>query len=317
MNDFKTAYKKETDKIAAIHIDINTVLDEGRRKRLARKKRKRMAIEMAVAATVLFLTTFGSVQAAEYLRNVIRVSETGFRSGDAVTMAAAGSESGDGQEADHMRTMEAEAIEELQDMTQTEEMVVEGYNPATADMEMLKMREYDSLAAFFEEEEAVLSLPVIEAEIESEHVWADEMMVSVRLQLGEKSIIIDRMDYSKSQGHASSSVYAGGVENERSYTTAQGFSYILVDSQSQKISDQEDKLQEAQPQEEMVQSKMPLLEEKQTAAKEESALPDIHAAVTVGAYEIYVDFSGFEAAEAEQILESMDLTVYQSTEGGS
>lgn len=297
MNNFGMVYKAEADKIVPIHIDINEVLDEGRRKRLVRQKRRQMTAKVLAAAAVLFLTTIGSVQAAEYIRNVIQVSESGFRSKDAAALTAGGGDMGkeayaqdgetyaqngetyvqDGEAYAHVKSMEEAAETEIQGMLQMDEeaVTVESYNKDTGAVEPVEIREYDSIEAFRQAEEAVISLPNIEEKPDTVQIWADDMMVSVRQQWGEKSILLDCIDYSGSAGHASSTVYAGGVCNERTYTTAQGFSYILVDS-----------------------------------AEAQSLPPDVHAAVTVGAYEIYLDFCGYGEAEIGNILESIDLSVY-------
>ena len=51
-----------------------------------------------------------------------------------------------------------------------------------------------------------------------------------------------------------------------------------------------------------------LVDSKEEAQSDEVV---IHAAISVGYYELYADFYGYEESEVMQILESMDLSVYE------
>lgn len=92
MNDFRSEYQSavqdmDTLGMKEIHIDALSVMDEGRHRKRMRKKVQRMTATTFSAVCVIFLCGFGTVKAAEYIGNVIRVSEWGFESGDAATMA--------------------------------------------------------------------------------------------------------------------------------------------------------------------------------------------------------------------------------------
>ena len=99
----------------------------------------------------------------------------------------------------------------------------------------------------------------------------------VRYDLDGKVLWMERTDYADTQGHASSKVFPGGVCNERSYTTSQGYTYTLVDSVK---GEGEEELQ-------------------------------IHAAITVGSYEAFIDFLGYTETDAKRIMDSIDLSEYE------
>ena len=92
MNDFRSEYQSavqdmDTLGMKEIHIDALSVMDEGRHRKRMRKKVQRMTATTFSAVCGIFLCGFGTVKAAEYIGNLIRVSEWGFESGDAATMA--------------------------------------------------------------------------------------------------------------------------------------------------------------------------------------------------------------------------------------
>lgn len=275
MNDFKTTYRDAMSGVETVHIDIASVLDEGRRKRLRAHRNRQKFITVAAVGLVFGLCTLGSVQAADYIKTVIKVNEYGFQSADMVTMARA-----EGKEEAAEDTVvsggiskeEEEELAELEEM-EPDELVIEAMEDT--------LKEYASVEEFREKECAVMVLPDMEKlgyQVDSEKIWVSGTFISVLFSCGDRQIFFDRMDYSNAKrGHASSTVYTGGVYGERSFTTKQGYEYILVDS---------------------------VKEEKDEAS-------EIHAAISVGYYELYADFTGYEESEVMQILESMDLSAYE------
>lgn len=275
MNDFKTTYRDAMSGVETVHIDIASVLDEGRRKRLRAHRNRQKFMTVTAVGLVFCLCTLGSVQAADYIKTVIKVNEYGFQSADMVTMART-----EGKEEAAEDTVmsggiskeEEEAFAELEKM-EPDELVIEAMEDT--------LKEYASVEEFREKESAVMVLPDMEKlgyQVDSEKIWVSGTFISVLFSCGDRQIFFDRVDYSNAKrGHASSTVYTGGVCDERSFTTKQGYEYILVDS---------------------------VKEEKDEA-------PEIHAAISVGYYELYADFTGYEEGEVMQILESMDLSAYE------
>lgn len=274
MNEFRDTYQHAVADIKTVHIDVDSVLDEGRRKRLKKRRAGQKAVTFLAVLCILAVGSFGSVQAAEYVKSIIRVNESGFSSADPLT-ASLNEEMAIGGGTAAFYGIDEEALEETLTLAD-DEMVIEQYQEAEV-VEADPTIEYDSVAEFQKAENAVFALPdmaLLGEEIDSQHVWVSGMFISIRLESGEKSVFFDRMDYTGSEGHASSTVYSGGVCNERTFKTGQGYEYILVDSSG-----------------------------KETV--------NIYTAITVGNYELYADFYGYEEREVKQILESIDLTVYE------
>ena len=280
MNDFKTTYQEAVSEIETVHIDVTSVLDEGRRKRFKAHRKRQKFVTVVAAGGIFVLCTLGTVQAAEYVKSVIKVNEYGFQSADRLTMSRSEKEkSGFGDDSDlEAQMMYEEWEEELQDTLKMRngELVIESSETVT--------KEYTSIKNFQEQEDAVFALPDLEEMgyvVDSERIWVNGTFISARVACGEKHIFFDRIDYSDARGgHASSTVYTGGVCHERTFTTGQGYEYILVDSK--------EKTGEGQ-----------LM---------------IHAAISVGYYEMYMDFFGFEEEEVRKILEEVDLSIYELEE---
>jgi len=276
MNDFKTTYRDAMSGVETVHIDIASVLDEGRRKRLRARRSRQKFMTGAAVLLVFGLCTLGSVQASDYIKTVIKVNEYGFWSADMATMAhtegKAAKNAGGGSDVTGEMTERKEALAETEKM-EPDELVIESEGDA--------VKEYTSMEEFRKRENAVMVLPDMEElgyQVDSEKIWVSGTFISVLLGCGDRYIYFDRLDHTDAEeGHASSTVYTGGVCNERRFITKRGYEYILVDS---------------------------VKEEKDEA-------PEIHAAISVGYYELYADFTGYEEGEVMRILESMELSAYE------
>lgn len=151
--------------------------------------------------------------------------------------------------------------------------------PAIMEIEDITELKFDSVDAFLTEcPDIVIALPKLELSedgFESVHVMGDGVWARIQVS-EEQSVDVHRYDYSNSQGHTSSISFPGEICNERNYTTEQGFIYTLID-------------------------------EVRTSEDEPMR---IHSAISVGNYEIYINFYGFEEKEALEVLESVDLGIY-------
>ncbi len=376
MNDFKSEYQlavqdMELFGMEKIHIDSFSVLDERRHRRRVVKRVQRATAVTFSAACVIFLCGFGTVKAAEYIGNVIKVNEWGFESGDSVTMArgeggtgqsfvlvdevelvsAGGQEDGEetldppvltggnmaaqdggagvlpdmtsgSADSRKMQDMEdtasvAAAAEETEmadmpgaDGISMQKMPPEAAGGGVADMQEemalksaqaadacaaealaetesaeevftdeIPVKNQSSWEACRAEEDLIFSVPAADIGVDVEYaditVCGDWVMA--RYDAEGKVLWLERTDYGNTQGHASSKVFPGGVCNERSHTTPQGYTYTLIDSVRE-------------PGEETLQ---------------------IHAAVSVGNYEAFIDFMGYTEEEAKEIMDSIDLSVYE------
>lgn len=355
MNDFKSEYQsavQDMDMLGMkeIHIDAFSVMDESKHKRRMVKRMQRMTATTFSAVCVIFLCGFGTVKATEYIENVIKVSEWGFESGDAVTMARNESEGGQTyviedkvelapEDNSPMRMIETpeeefvnsspavdetdvpmessgaqdfgagqskaseaamkqngeaepsmENVEEMSDMLPTSDLEERKRNygelASAAQTESVRediveeipVKNYSSWEECWKHEDFIFPQPSISM---GGMIITDIMVcgewVMVRYDGSGKVLWLERTDYRDTQGHASSKVFPGGVCNERSYTTPQGYTYTLIDS----------------------------------AKESEEELLQIHAAVTVGTYEAFIDFMGYTEEEAKKIMDSVDLSVYE------
>lgn len=307
MNDFKDCYQSAVKDMNMLgmkkfHMDASSCIDERRHNRWVIRRMRSTAVTAFSAACVIFLCGFGTVKAAEYIENVIKVNEWGFESADTATMARteAGNPSAyivseevelvqdeEKAEAEDMHIYREEDVE-TESILETEgaasdsalSVGIEGKETVkSSSQNVMPVKYYPSLVEFEKNEDIIFPQPSINinAEVESANVTVCGEWAMVRYDMDGKVIWVERTDYANTQGHASSKVFPGGVCNERQYTTAQGYTYTLVDSIMEKEGEQ---LQ-------------------------------IHGAVTVGTYEAYIDFMGYTEEEAKEIIESIDLSLYE------
>lgn len=354
MNDFKSEYQSAIHEMKEYHIDIADCMDEKRHRRRVLKRVQRTTATAFSAVCVVFICGFGTVRAADYIQNIIQVNESGFASGDAVTMAKTSAEGNNtyllGEQVEMQGTQEDTLSYEIvsvpensgmqQEMavtdaaltadmiemtgasvtgnsvtgnsvsgnsvtqetveyisvtdnssdtnnTQTvENASVTGNTAAAAENEKQEFQvkeipvyNYSSLEELKKSEDIIFPQPSIKIgdNIEATDITVCGDWAMIRYETGEKTLWLERTDYAGTKGHASSKVFPGGITNERSYTTSQGYTYTLVDS-----------VREAADE--------PL---------------QIHAAITVASYEVYIDFMGFEEKEAMKIIDSIDISLYE------
>lgn len=332
MNDFKECYQSAVNDMLGekeFHIDASQCMDVKRHNRFMARRLKRTAASAFSAACVIFLCGFGTVKAAEYIENVIKVNQWGFESADAVTMArneaedtqahivseelginpeaadagseilgAQGAAEGDGQRTEDMQERsfqqkdegmamaEADTLDGAEEdmdnrIQQTEEGEQASQKEAVEELKIedIPVKNYNSLEEFEENEDIIFPQPsiILSGGAETVDITICGDWAMARYDMDGKVIWVERTDYANTQGHASSKVFPGGVCNERAYTTAQGYTYTLVDS---------------------------------VRENDEEAL-QIHGAVTVGTYEAYIDFMGYTEAEAKKMIESIDLSEYE------
>lgn len=280
MNNFRESYQQMMNDMPPYSIDVDSVLSEVRHKKAAARIRRQLMTSSFLTLCLLCLCGVGSAKAAGYFGNVIRVTNTGFATGDAVTMEDAAQ-----QENDNMAKMSRKAAGSME----SDAVQQENAGDCLEDMEgivecrevvVLEPREYDSVETFRSAEpDAVLVLP----DIPEEDGGIEDMRISVmdgrimfycRTREG-RAVSLHVSDYTDSAGHASSIVYGDEIVNEREYITEAGYTYTLIDS-----------------------------------VNEEQLYCGLHAAIAVGAYEIIADFWGYSEGEALSMIESMDLTAY-------
>ncbi len=336
MNDFKDAYRSAIQDTEEFHIDVSSCMDENKHRQRVIKHARRATTTAFSAMCVLFVCGFGSVKASDYIQNVVKVSKWGFESADTITMAQ--KEAGYGrsyiiEEQADIKIAEEEspmlmAIEEggqkedsqanidgsIQNLE--EQKVMEGAftdvsgnsvtdnsvpgNSVSGNMlakqksdilvtsteQKLENKEqelpivyYTSLEEFEENEDIIFPQPSISIgkKLISTEVTVSGGWAMVRYEADNKVLWIERTDYAGTEGHTSSKVFPGGAANERTYTTPDNYTYLLVNSG------------------------------KESSDKKSQ----IHAAITVGSYEMFIDFLGFEETDAKRVIDSIDVSLYE------
>lgn len=342
MTEFKEVYQTALHDTRKFHIDAADCLNRGRHKARIWRQAYRTTASLAAAASLLLLVGVGTVSAAGYLQNLIVVNESGFQSADAGirldgkqsrNLARGIEESGsedtapilEGAPAQMMEAAPAgeSAIEQTETAPITDAAVeadvseeketVRGETSIAADEALpaaddsmkkasaetasvqpetqsdeagimmaseVPFREYGTMEEFRSKESVILPMPAVLGDsITGISIRVSDSWALVSCQLDSKSFWMERTDYSKTEGHASSKVFPGGVTNERTYQSG-SYQYTLVDSVKQT---EEEPLQ-------------------------------IHAAISVGSYEVYLDFSGFTEKEAKAVIDSLDIKQYETVQ---
>lgn len=294
MKNFREAYKKAADSIRVPDITAEAVMDALHSKKIAVYRCRRRFTAVASAACIFLLCTAGVAAAAGYARSIITVDEHGFKTADVRTAMEGGVEAACIEETGAEEvydaplmisgveegTAESEAaVAELRADAEARKEAAENAPTGDAWVEEVKQAEYMSLEAFEAAEELAVALPkeAGSGNTLSENYLVCGDMLLVRIETEKGLIMMNQVYYGGSDGHASSTVYPGEICNERIYTTGQGFTYTVIDS-----------------------------------VDAGSKTTDIHAAVSIGDYELIVNFSGYTEEEAFATLEGMDLTVYLS-----
>lgn len=267
----------------------------------------RQWVTVAASAAVLFvLCSAGSQAAKNYSKSFIFADENGFRTADEQTALDQAASSYD--ESAMMETM-SEDVEDMPMLTalegnegavcgdEADEQVKAGSGNFYEECRQ-EAAEYDGDAPEITDGEGMeittvqynsrkdllaagitCSLPdrYLFGEITREryYVVGDDYLM-VNIESGDKTFYMDQSYFGNSSGHATSTVYGEKLTNKRNYVTKDGYLYVVADTPG-----------------------------------EEGSPNGIHAAISVGDYELIVDFYGYSEKEAFEILDHLDLSVYQ------
>lgn len=262
MRSFKEEYQREMDRVGTFHPDVKQISDEIHRHKLRSIRRKRIMISAASAAAV-FLLIGGMATAMNYGGGIIRVRDNGF-SITSENVGAVDSEE-TGQTPMLTKERQGRAAESAEPVEQCSVYEVEP-------------REYKSLQDFQAESGIIVPLPELQlvggdtAE-QSVHVLGNHVYISVRDDQ-ERNFSIMQVDHRNDMAYAAASSYSGEAVNERNYTTAQGYTYKVID-----IMDGDE-------------------------------LVNIECAVSLYGRDLLVGFYGYTQEEAYDILKTIDLGVY-------
>lgn len=288
--------------------------DPGKMKKAEKRYKKaviRQWVTVAASAAVLFvLCSAGSQAAKNYSKSFIFADENGFRTADEQTALDQAASSYD--EDAMMETM-TEDVEDMPMLTalegdegavydegadaqakladesdsgnfyeecQQQAAEYDGDDPEITDGEGMEIStvQYNSRQDLLASG-ITCSLPdrYLFGEITRERYYVvgdDYLMVDI--ESGDKTFYMDQSYFGNSSGHATSTVYGEKLTNKRNYVTKDGYLYVVADTPG-----------------------------------EEDSPNGIHAAISVGDYELIVDFYGYSEKEAFEVLDHLDLSVYQ------
>lgn len=261
MRSFKEEYKREMDRAGTFHPDVNKVLDEFQRYRKKRDRGRRIMISAASAAT-LFLLVGGMAAAMNFGGGLIRVRDNGFSITSENPQAM---DSGGGQQRPPLSK---------------ERSRVAGTEPAEqCEIHEIQAQEYDSLEDFNERSGIIMPLPdlqLVGGDDTKQYIHVLDSQVYVRIQDDDQDryFSLVQMDHRNDLAYAAASAYSGVAENERNYTTAQGYTYKVID------------------------------------LMEGDELLSIECAISLYGRDILAGFFGYTQEEVYAVLESIDLGIY-------
>lgn len=259
MRSFKEEYQREMDRVGTFHLDVKQVSDEIHHHKLKGIRRRRVMISAASAAAV-FLLIGGMATAMSYGSGLIRVRDNGFSITSENAKAAAGGDIG--QTPMSARGRQGRVAEPVEQCSIRE----------------IEAREYERLQDFQTESDIIVPVPdlqLVGGDAAEQRIHVVDNQVYIRIQdEQERAFTILQMDHRNDMAYAASSAYSGEAVNERSYTTAQGYTYKVID------------------------------------IMDGNELVNIECAVSLYGRDLLVGFYGYTQEEAYDILKSIDLGVY-------
>lgn len=282
MKSFKEEYRQAFNGIKTPEFNAETMK---KAKKRYRKAVIRQWTAVAASAAVLFIVCSAGTQAAKnYSKSFIFADENGFRTADEQT--ALGQAAVSDEEEGMAETMSADAqdmlmgssYEECQqqaaDYESDEPEIMDGAGMEIASTEYGSVQELKEAGITY-------SLPdrYLLGDINREryYVVGDDYLM-VNIESGDRTFYMDQSYFGNSAGHVTSTVYGEKLTNKRNYVTDDGYLYVVAD----------------------------------TSGEGECA-SGIHAAISVGDYELMIDFYGYREKEAYRILDSIDLEVYRQS----
>ncbi|MCH5274747.1 MAG: hypothetical protein J1E65_02815 [Lachnospiraceae bacterium] len=273
MKNFKEAYKEIVDSIPVPDFYTEEIPAGNQIKKVCSYNRKRCMTAAALAGGIFIIYTLGGVAAAGYARSLVRVNENSVQTMD--------------MNASLMQEETATLQVYTENVSEMGRAYAEETYTGTADEGIAeKLAESEASDAFSGgvvsedlenglKQKLFLALPEEELTGEwkpEDYTLAEDGSLLIRLETEEKLLLLHQYYYDDASADAFTAAYADELRNGRSYTTEQGFVYKMADSHGGR---------------------------------------EIHVAIAVGDYELILDFYGYTETEVCEVLESMDLAVYQ------
>lgn len=230
-----------------------------------------MWVKGVAAAAILAVCSAGTATAVNYHKSQIRVEEQGYSVIGTAQDGGYDPAKKAGEEPDRYGPESRMAAGDMSGNPSVEEYVCE---------KIMEQREYDSVEEFRSSEQITMALPepewLGETELKAQiYISGSGDTVTAMLFGGEeRSLFVTQWDTRGCESFGSATSYMGDSENERSFTNAQGFSYVMFDS------------------------------------VEGGEILSTHAVISVEGRELSLDFTGYEEAVVERVLRDLDLSVY-------
>ncbi|MCM1118036.1 MAG: hypothetical protein NC543_01560 [bacterium] len=218
----------------------------------------------AASAATLFLLVGGMAAAMNYGGGLIRVRDNGF---SITSENAEAVDSGGDQRQYPLSKVRSRAV---------------GAEPVEqCDVHEIQAQEYESLEEFNERSGIIIPLPdlqLVGGDEAKQYIRVLDNQVYLRIQDDdqERYFSLVQMDHRNDLSYAAASSYSGTVANERNYTTAQGYTYKVID------------------------------------LMEGDELISIECAISLYGRDILAGFYGYTQEEAYAVLRSIDLGIYIS-----
>ena len=291
MDKFRDVYQEACKELPTPSMDADRVRDELRHQRMMRKRRRYMIARGCTAAVLFLLCGVGTVAAKNYRDSIIRVGEEGFTI-TSVQDAPVQAKNRNVQDYEPDMT----SFLKMGGVFSIDGDIPDGGDP---DRETLKVaeqaaceegiveysmedntREYDSVEAFYKAENLKVVIPdkaIFGEEFTCENVAViDEgWEIMVRLSNENVTFFMVQMNNSDCEGYSSGTSYGGKSANERSFTNSQGLNYVMFDT-----------------------------------VDDEGEVISVHGVISVNGWDLSMTFEGFQEDVVENVLESLDLSVY-------
>ena len=257
MRSFKEEYQREMDLVGTFRLDVKQVSNEIHHHKL--KSRRRRRIMVSVASAAVFLLVGGVATAMNYGGGLIRVKDNGF------TITSDNAETAGSNDTNQM-SMRARERSGAADQ------------PEECSICEIEAMEYMTLQDFQAESGIIVPVPdlqLVGGDTAEQYIHVLDDQVYIRIQDGgERYFTILQIDHRNDTAYAAASSYPGEAANERNYTTAQGYTYKVID-----IVDGDE-------------------------------IVNIECAVSLYGRDLLAGFYGYTQEEAYVVLEAMDLGIY-------
>lgn len=272
MSRFQDAYREAVESLPEFHGDAGWTDSGVAHRRFLSDRRRRGLAAFGTAAALFLLCGAGTAFALNCRRGEIRVNDTGFTVTGWQDDGAQSAAAGE-----ENAKMKTGGVSMSRKEAPDEAAGMQDCEAEAAEYSMAEPVEYGSVEEFLAAETVAVPLPdwsLFDTEFSEQNVIVAEDSVTI-LMMGEgKYFRLDQQDHRAAVAYSVGTAYMGESRNERTYTNSQGFDFVVFD----------------------------------TVDEEETKVT--HAVISVNGRDLTLDFSGFSGDVTEEVLNTLDLSVY-------